>query len=199
MRVLLVRHGQSEWNADHRLQGQADIALTALGRQQADALRPVIAHIGPCRAISSDLKRVRETAARIGARDVTFTDRLREIDVGDWTGRGIPEIEAEDEQAYLDWRAGNGSPPGGESWTAFSNRVTAVIDEAAVTPCRNLLVVCHGGVIRAVLQRFLNLNPARIIPVAPASLTSVRLGKDKPARLELFNYRPDRLDFEAPD
>jgi iron(III) transport system ATP-binding protein len=61
------------------------------------------------------------------------------------------------------------------------------------------LVVCHGGVIRALLQRYVGLEPAHIIPVAPASLSALRLGNGKPPRLELFNYRPHTLDFEAPD
>lgn len=63
---------------------------------------------------------------------------------------------------------------------------------------RCLLVVTHGGVIRAVLQNYLELEPARIIPVAPASLTALRLGAGD-ARLELFNYRPGGLELNAPD
>lgn len=201
MRLLLVRHGQSEWNASHRLQGQADIDLSELGRAQADTLRPVIEAIGPCRAVTSDLQRVRETAKRIGAGDAEPMPALREIDVGAWTGRAINEIVAEDEAAYLGWRAGTTTPPGGETWDSFADRVCAVIEMQARTPCANLLVVCHGGVIRAVLQRFLHLQPANIIPVGPGSLTAIRLanGTGKPNRLELFNYRPDRLEFEAPD
>ncbi|WP_221931902.1 histidine phosphatase family protein [Paracoccus sp. M683] len=199
MRVLLVRHGQSEWNAARRLQGQADIALSDLGRQQADALRPVIQAIGPCRAIASDLSRAAETANRLGASDARLTADLREIGVGDWTGLSIDEITARDQAAYLGWRAGTASPPGGESWPAFVGRVAGAIAAEQQTPCTNLLVVCHGGVIRALLHHFLALQPAHIIPVGPASLTALRLVEGKPARLELFNYRPDRLDFEAPD
>lgn len=199
MRVLFVRHGQSEWNATRRLQGQAEIGLSELGRTQADRLRPVIAEIGPCRTISSDMSRVRETAERLGAVDVQFDPGLREIDVGKWTGRSIEEIEAEDSSAYLGWRAGTRTPPGGETWGIFSKRVTDVIEAQRADPCANLLVACHGGVIRALLHHYLGLPPAHIIPVAPASLTALRLSDGKPARLELFNYRPDRLDFEAPD
>ncbi|WP_217430425.1 histidine phosphatase family protein [Parasulfitobacter algicola] len=200
MRILLVRHGQSEWNATHRLQGQADINLSELGKTQADNLRPVIESIKPCRAISSDLQRVQDTAKRIGAKDFDLTDQLREIDVGDWTGRTTQDIQAQDMQAYLGWRAGTSTPPGGESWNDFADRVCAVIEKAHETPCKNLLVVCHGGVIRAILQRYLMLQPANIIPVAPASLSAIRLATDKkPARLELFNYRPVQLDLEAPD
>lgn len=201
MRLLLVRHGQSEWNSSHRLQGQANIGLSVLGRQQADTLRPVIESIKPCRAVSSDLKRVRETAGRIGAPDPVFTEKLREIDVGEWTGRSIDDIQDEDPEAYLGWRAGTKTPPGGEPWEDFATRVQAVIETEHERPCENLMVVCHGGVIRAILHRYLKLEPANIIPVGPASLTAMRLanGTGKPARLELFNYRPDKLEFEAPD
>ena len=201
MRLLLVRHGQSEWNASHRLQGQADIGLSDRGRHQCDTLRPVIEAIKPCRAISSDLQRVRDTAKRIGASDPVFTDQLREIDVGEWTGRTIEDIEASDPDGYLGWRAGRQTPPGGETWNDFASRIQTVITVEKEDPCENLLVVCHGGVIRAILQRFLGLEPANIIPVGPASLTAMRLanGTGKPARLELFNYRPDTLEFEAPD
>ncbi len=199
MRLLLVRHGQSKWNAARRIQGQADVALSSLGEDQAIALRPTIEDIGHCRAVSSDLERVRETALRIGAEPVRFSGGLREIDVGDWTGRSIDEIRAEDELAYRGWRAGTSTPPGGEEWEDFVDRVAGVIEAELSQPCQNLLVVCHGGVIRAILQRYVGLEPAHIIPVAPASLSAVRLLDGMLARLELFNYLPGGLDFGAPD
>ena len=199
MRLLLVRHGQSQWNAARRLQGQADIDLSELGRAQADALRPVIEEVGHCRAVSSDLARVQDTANRIGAKTPRLTQDLREIDVGDWTGRAIDDIRAEDEDAYQGWRAGTSAPPGGETWSNFVDRVTGVIEAERLTDCQNLLIVCHGGVIRAILQRYIGLDPAQIIPVAPASLSALRLGDGRPPRLELFNYLPDSLDFGAPD
>jgi broad specificity phosphatase PhoE len=199
MRLLLVRHGQSEWNAARRLQGQADIGLSELGRAQAEALRATIDEAAPCRVIASDLRRVRETADGITEASVRFTEGLREIGVGDWTGRTIDDIRAEDEGAYQGWRAGASAPPGGEAWSDFVDRVSGVIEQERLAPCDNLLVVCHGGVIRALLQRYVGLEPAHIIPVAPASLSALRLGNGKPPRLELFNYRPHTLDFEAPD
>lgn len=200
MRVVLVRHGQSEWNASHRLQGQADIALSEQGRKQAVQLRPVIERIGPCRTVSSDLARVRDTAELIGGTNIVLNRQLREMDVGEWTGQSIATIIARDRDSYLGWRAGTITPPKGEGWQTFADRVCRVIEEEAKVPCENLLVVCHGGVIRAILQRYLNLQPANIIPVGPASATAFRLADaDRPARLELFNYRPDDLEFEAPD
>lgn len=199
MRLLLVRHGQSKWNAERRLQGQADIGLSTIGEAQADQLQETILKIGFSRAISSDLQRVQETARRIGAGSARLEPGLREIDVGDWTGQQIDEIRSKDEESYLGWRAGLSTPPGGESWPEFVQRIVKTIETERTARCDNLLVVCHGGVIRAILQHYIGLEPAQIIPVAPASLSSLRLVEGKPGRLELFNYLPNGLDFSAPD
>jgi glucosyl-3-phosphoglycerate phosphatase len=196
MRLLLVRHGQSEWNASRRLQGQADVALSDLGRDQARRLAPVIAAIGPDRAIASDLSRAAETAALLGG--AMPKPALREVDVGLWTGADIASLIVADPDAYHGWRAGTYAPPGGELWADFRARVAAVIEAEAATPCCNLLVVCHGGVIRALIEHLLGLPPRQIIPVGPATLTAIRLTDTGP-RLELFNYRPDMPEFAAPD
>lgn len=199
-RLLLVRHGQSEWNASSRLQGQADIELSARGRAQADALRLFIQSLDICRTISSDLKRAVETAERIGAPSITQMKGLREIDVGDWTGQSIPDLIIRDEAAYLGWRAGTHAPPKGESWEGFVARTSRVVlGELARAPAKNLLVVCHGGVIRALLQNFLELAPSRIIPVGPASVTALQVLPNLQARLEMFNYSVGHPDFAAPD
>ncbi len=199
MRLLLVRHGQSEWNAARRLQGQADIALSDKGRAQARALAPVIAAIRPDAAITSDLARAVETARLILPGPApSATPALREIDVGDWTGAEILHLIAKQPENYQGWRAGTYAPPGGEMWADFRARAANAITTAPQAD--TLLAVCHGGVIRALLQHFLNLAPARIIPVSPASLTSIRLNGDlSGARLELFNYTASAPEFEAPD
>jgi glucosyl-3-phosphoglycerate phosphatase len=196
MRLLLVRHGQSAWNAARRLQGQADVPLSDLGRDQARRLAPVIGTIGPCRAITSDLGRATETAEILGG--ATATPQLREIAVGDWTGAEIETLTSAEHDNYHNWRAGSYAPPGGELWSDFRARVAAVIDAEAARPCANLLVVCHGGVIRALIEHLLGLAPRHIIPVGPASLTAICLTNLGP-RLELFNYRPDLPEFAAPD
>jgi glucosyl-3-phosphoglycerate phosphatase len=198
MRLLLVRHGQSEWNAARRLQGQADIALSDKGRAQARALAPVIAAIQPDAVVASDLSRASETARLIWPEPATLTPALREINVGDWTGADVARLEADVPQDYQDWRAGTFAPPGGEIWASFRARIVAAIADAPQSG--NLLVVCHGGVIRAVMEHFLNIAPAHIIPVGPASLTSIHLNGCKAAiRLELFNYSAGVPEFEAPD
>lgn len=202
MRLLLVRHGQSEWNADKRLQGQADIGLSAKGIAQAQALADTIARLKPAHIITSDLKRARHTAELLGYPDAVLTPGLREIHVGDWQGQRIADIIAADETRYLGWRAGTHTPPGGENWAQFVARCREAIEaERGKHRGENLLVVCHGGVIRALLDHYLELAPTHIIPVGPASLTALRLPEDaeKGARLELFNYRPVELEFDAPD
>ncbi|AVX04929.1 phosphoglycerate mutase (2,3-diphosphoglycerate-independent) [Maritalea myrionectae] len=202
MRLLLVRHGQSEWNAVKRLQGQADIDLSPEGRAQAREIGPIVQQISPDYAIGSDLKRAISTAELMGFDHVQLSSKLREISVGDWTGQPIETLIEQSPDDYLNWRAGSFTPPHGESWTEFVSRTHGIIDEyRRHMDIRNLLVVCHGGVIRALLDHYLGLSPKSIIPVAPASLTSVRLPKsgESPARLELFNYRPTDLEFGAPD
>ncbi len=199
-RLLLVRHGQSVWNASRRLQGQADIALSELGRAQARGLAAVVARFAPGRAVTSDLERTRATAAELGFPDARPEPALREHGVGIWEGRAIAEIVADAPEDYAAWRAGTYTPEGGEPWAAFTARTTGVVeDERLRGECRNLLMVCHGGVIRALLHGLLGLAPASVIPVAPASLTTLRIAGDGAARLELFNYRPGEIELDAPD
>lgn len=201
MRMLLVRHGQSEWNAGRVLQGQADVPLSDLGRAQAATLAPVVAGLAPDRAVTSDLVRASETAAILGYPKARPTPALREIDVGVWQGRSIPELVAEDAERYAGWRAGSHRPDGGEDWSAFVARVAGAIrSECASVGRGTLLVVCHGGVIRAALEAFIGLRPHSVLPVAPASLTVLRLAStSREARLELYNYRTDTPELGAPD
>lgn len=198
-RLLLVRHGESEWNAVRRLQGQADIALSPRGEDQARALAMTVAQLAPDRVISSDLRRARHTAELLGFGNVETNADLREVDVGEWTGLPIDQIITQDAEGYRGWRAGSYAPPGGELWQDFADRTLAATTSALATADR-LLVVCHGGVIRALLQSLLGLPPKRIIPVGPGSVTILA---HKPAetdmRLEVFNYAPGGPVLDAPD
>ncbi len=199
MRLLLVRHGQSEWNAGRVLQGQADVPLSDLGRAQAAVLAPTVAALLPDRAVTSDLVRASATAVILGHPDARLDPALREIDVGAWQGRAIPELVAEDSAAYAGWRAGTHRPDGGEDWATFAARVQqAILWEVTSAGAKTLLVVCHGGVIRAVLDVFLGLRPRHVLPVAPASLTVLRLNGDM-AKLELYNFRPGPPELGSPD
>jgi len=198
-RLLLVRHGESEWNAERRLQGQADISLSAKGEAQALALASTIEDLAPDRVVASDLRRARHTAQLLGHSDPELDAGLREINVGDWTGMAIADIVAQDPEGYRGWRAGTFAPPGGEVWKDFADRTTEAAMRSFETADR-LLVVCHGGVIRALIQTLLGLPPQRIIPVGPASITILanRPGESE-MRLEVFNAGPGRLVVDSPD
>lgn len=115
-RLLLVRHGQSSWNAEERLQGQADPPLSELGRAPALALAlaPVLRTLAPDLVVTSDLARVRQSAELLGYPDAPADARWREFDLGDWTARTKAEVRAESNGAYSAWRAGRAGPPGGE-------------------------------------------------------------------------------------
>src|SRR3954454_13250587 len=142
-RLLLVRHGQSTYNAESRLQGQADPPLSDAGRAEAEHLRIHLPRFA--RAITSDLVRASETAALLGYPDAVRDPRWREIDLGEWAGRPIAEFPDEREAA---WRGGPLTPPGGESWERFKTRVAGAVDEL-VAAGGTWLVVCHGSAVRA--------------------------------------------------
>lgn len=197
-RILLVRHGESEWNAVRRLQGQADIDLSERGRQQAAALGPMAQSFRPDLVLTSDLKRAAATAALLGYPDAVREPLLREQNVGAWTGVEIAKLQAEAPKAYAGWRAGTFAPENGEIWTDFRSRIAQALDIARNAEAETVLMVCHGGVIRAALDGALGLAPARIIPVGPASLTIIAI-KDEETRLEVFNATTFAPVIDAPD
>lgn len=200
-RIFLVRHGESEWNSTRRLQGQADINLSETGRAQARALSATILSLTPDQVLTSDLKRASETTELLGFQQAALSPRLREIDVGEWTGQSIKDLSALNGGLYRRWRAGTYTPPGGESWNDFVARSSATVTEALQRGAERLLVVCHGGVIRALLQHLIDLPPHRLVPVGPASLSivAVRNLKAQDIRLEVLNYRPDGPALDSPD
>ena len=181
-RIVLVRHGQSTWNAEGRLQGQADPPLSKLGRQEAAGLRGALRGFPADRVLTSDLRRARETAAALGHPDAVPDATWREIDVGEWSGRLLADLPAGPEPA---WRGGDLLPPGGERWEELEARVADAVD-ALATRDGEWLVVTHGGVIRAAVAYVTGADAQRIAGPANASVTVV-----EPARLLAFGWTPD--------
>ena len=159
-RILLVRHGQSVWNADGRWQGQADPPLSELGEQQAVA---AARGIGLVDAIyTSDLTRARHTAELVAAQlgfDVAVDVRLRERDAGDWEGRTRAEID-EGWPGFLD--SGH-RPDGYEPDASVLARALAALTAIAASHDGDVLVITHGGVVRTV-ERHLGGDADGLIP-----------------------------------
>ena len=178
-RLILVRHGESVWNAEELLQGQLDPPLSERGRKQALALGPILEAVPPDRVLCSDLSRATETAALLGLRP-RLDPRWREIDVGEWAGRPAAEIDAQGSE-LTNWRGG---PRGGPSGAP----VTGALDElvAAGGPW---LVVCHGGCIRVSVAHVTGADPLRLGSPPNASATVLELTA-RP-RLLVYGSVPD--------
>jgi glucosyl-3-phosphoglycerate phosphatase len=185
-RLILVRHGESTWNAEERLQGQLDPPLSDRGREQARALLPVVDAMPDGRVVCSDLSRARETAELLGLRP-RFDARWREIDVGEWGGRPAAEIDAQSPE-LTNWRGGTRVGPGGESWDDFAARVSGAVDEL-VAAGGSWLVVCHGGCIRVAVAHVTGADPLHLGSPPNASATVFELGA-RP-RLLVYGSLPD--------
>lgn len=153
--LLIVRHGESEWNAAGRWQGWADAPLSEAGEAQARAAVSELAGARLQAVAASDLQRARRTAEiladGLGLGPVHIDDGLRERDVGDFTGLTRVEIEARWPGILADWRAGRVTQaPNGEG-PEFLERVLAALDRLAEQfTGQRVLVVAHGGLIRTV-------------------------------------------------
>lgn len=171
--LYLARHGESDWNVERRWQGNADRPLTDLGRRQAGQLAERLASTPLDAVYSSDLLRARETAAAVARRqglEVRTLAALREVDVGSWSGLTREEVEERFPAAFATWREGGHGWVDGEAYEVMAERVvTAVLEIAGSHPGGSVLVVAHGGPIRALHAVALGLDISehrRLKPVA---------------------------------
>lgn len=160
----LVRHGESVWNSENRLQGHGGVGLSEKGHRQAAStaafLSATLSHASLI--VRSDLRRVAETAAPTEALldvEVRLDQRLREIDVGFWSGLTWDEVAQRDPSAYRRWRAGEDVPRGGaETWAELRERVWPALRDLADVG-GDVLVFTHGGPIRVGVAAGLAMPP----------------------------------------
>ena len=153
--VYLARHGESDWNAANRFQGHSDRPLTELGRRQAEALADELVETASLTAVySSPLRRALETAVAVASRiglEAVPLEELREVDVGGWTGLSRAEAESRFPDAFRRWLDGGEGWEDGETYADMAARaVGAVLRIAEAHPGGEVLVVSHGGPIRAI-------------------------------------------------
>jgi glucosyl-3-phosphoglycerate phosphatase len=176
-RLVMLRHGQTDFNLGSRMQGQLDTELSELGRAQAVAAAEVLGKLQPLRIVSSDLRRAYHTAVMLGERtglQVHVDRRLRETHLGDWQGLTHTEVDAEAPGARLAWREdATWAPHGGESRVDVAARSVPLVAElvsgeaewgskweGAAEPGRPVVLVAHGGLIAALSAALLKLPVA---------------------------------------
>ena len=185
--ILLVRHGQSEWNREGRWQGHADPPLSDAGRRQANELAEKLAHTRLDAIYSSDLERARATAEVVAARHgvPVIADRaLREIDVGEWSGLTTAEIEHRYPEGFRRHGEGDDGWQDGEPHESMSARIVDAIRRiAAAHPQGQVLCVLHGGVMRALLAHAegADLRAFRLQNRGPANGTVARIAVESGA------------------
>ena len=174
-RLILIRHGQTEWNAAGRYQGQVDLPLNALGRQQAEQIVQQLDGTQLAAIYASDLARARETAevlARATGLQVQLDRRLREIEQGEWEGMPFTEIQRRYPRE-LEQRRENPLgfvTPGGESIRQVRQRVL----EAAEEICRRhpndtVAIVSHGVALAILRAHYQHLPIERMWDLVPAN------------------------------
>jgi probable phosphoglycerate mutase len=163
LQVYLVRHGETVWNAERRIQGQSDSPLTEKGEHQAWQVGERVKHLGITHIIASDLGRTRRTAEIIADAcgcSVTLDPRLRELNMGVLEKRPLDGLTAEEEQ----WRATlvngteGGRIPEGESMTEMATRMHAALNACLDLPAGSRpLLVSHGMALGALVSTILGL------------------------------------------
>ncbi|MGV9746589.1 histidine phosphatase family protein [Rhodococcus zopfii] len=198
-RLILLRHGQTEYNATSRMQGQLDTELSELGRRQALAAAREIAAFEPLAVVSSDLRRAYDTAVALGdsaGLPVEIDPRLRETHLGQWQGLTHHDVDSVAPGARAAWRAdATWAPPQGESRVDVARRsvpvVRELLDKYEQWGQRPIVLVAHGGLIAALTAALLDLPVDRWPILGGLGNTGwVRLsgyGEEPAWRLDVWN------------
>jgi probable phosphoglycerate mutase len=181
--ILLARHGETDWNAVGRWQGHTDRALTERGRRQAIELAERLADVELDAVYSSDLLRAVETAEPVAKRlglPLQTLPELREVDVGTWAGLTRDEVAERFPDGFRRWSEWQTGLEEGETYDEMGERVVgAILRLASEHPGERILVVSHGGAIRALHAAAAGIDIAtfrRLQPVVQnARVTSIRV------------------------
>jgi broad specificity phosphatase PhoE len=173
-RLLLVRHGQTAWNALGKLQGHTDIELDDTGRDQARALVAALRAHTIAAVWASDLARARQTAeiiaAALGLPPPSIDVELRERRFGVFEGLTRDECAAQFPEAWRAWLDRTGTPQGAETREVVLARMTRALNRVIATTPGTALVVTHGGVMRTWLMEHLS---ASVGPIMNGSIHAV--------------------------
>ncbi|MCS7223486.1 MAG: histidine phosphatase family protein [Armatimonadetes bacterium] len=181
-RWLLIRHGASIWNKEQRIQGQIDVPLSDLGREQVRALARRLSGEDICACFTSPLMRAKETAHLLiqgmnRSIPLIVLEELKERQFGEWEGRLIDEVATQD-PVWNDWVKSDqmSCPPGGETIEDFSARTWGAIETIREqVPWGSLMVAGHGGSLKAIICHLIGLPMSSIsrMSLGNGSLTIV--------------------------
>ncbi|NQT38382.1 MAG: histidine phosphatase family protein [Planctomycetes bacterium] len=166
MIVYLIRHGESTYNADGRIQGQSDPPLSELGLQQARAVAAAMTRMPIELVVASPLRRAMQTAELVAeplGLPIRVDDRLMEVHVGVFQDKLRADLETLFPEELRRWLSGDPDfiIPGGESRRQLARRGRAAIDDLAGLDHRQVAVVAHGGLLTAALKHLLEVPAAR--------------------------------------
>jgi alpha-ribazole phosphatase len=194
LRLILVRHGQTEWHAEGRHVGRADIPLDDTGHQQAELVARRLTESDIDAVFSSPLARCLETARPVAEShglEIATDNRLQELDFGEWSGQTYTSIASEHGNIVDRWSRDPDSltPPGGETLRQVRERTVSWLEGAWEDyTWKTLLVSSHSTPIRIIVSHLIGIpfNGIFSLSLAPASITSLTYNGER-AELEVLN------------
>jgi alpha-ribazole phosphatase len=195
--LWLIRHGETDWNVNKRIQGKSDEPLNARGIEQASCLATRLAAMKFDTIYASDLRRVQQTAQHALNRDVQRVQsdaRLQEFGFGKWEGLSWDDIKSNHTDDYKLWNTNrNETPHGGEKLSEVVTRLDSFLQEVRERHVNReqILIFAHGGTIALILSLLLGLDPAQWwrFSMKNCSLSEVRLGSQGAILLRLNDDR----------
>lgn len=185
LHLMLVRHGETEWNVQRRYQGQSDVPLSGVGRQQAKRIAERLAGVEIDAVYASDLSRARETASLIAERTghtVIPEPRLRELKFGILEGLTFEEAQEQHPEMIAAWLDDfNQTPDGAETIDQFNVRVVSLLEDLLHKHDeQTVLLVAHGGPLSEILRVVLELSRQKrwYLEIENASLSEVLIADD---------------------
>ena len=208
VRLFAIRHGETEFARDRRFAGSRDVALTAHGQRQCEAVARALAGVFVSAVYASPLDRARATAALIAAPhglEVRVEPAFREMAFGQWEGLSRAEVALRDPDAFERWRATPHlvePPGGGERLDAVATRVAAGLDALRGEHAgETVVLVSHAVVTRLIVLAALGLGPDRLwsVDASPAGITEIEYqdGWVTVHRMNTLTHL-DQLDEGAP-
>lgn len=179
LKLLLARHGVTDWNKSRRFQGRTDSELSADGILQAEKLSARLVAWKPDIVFTSPLKRAFSTASRIAVPNLKILPELEEINFGSWEGLSLDSLLSDQTENFLKWRNDPffNPPYDGEKWPSIQERLTRAFDIMKSSGHEKIIAVSHGGIIRALFCVILGFDPHTIwnLEVSNCSISEIEI------------------------